>query len=67
MDKLEISFTEDEYKAFLSRTTVDEDGELNYQELIYSIFPKEPIDYPEYRQEKLELEDKIKKVIKKTK
>jgi hypothetical protein len=30
MDKLEISFTEDEYKAFLSRTTVDEDGELNY-------------------------------------
>jgi hypothetical protein len=49
MEKLEISFTEDEFRAFLSRTTVDEDNELNYQELIYSIFPKEPIDYPEYR------------------
>ena len=49
MEKIKVQFTYDEFKAFLTRTTVDFDTNLDYQELVNAIMPLEPYAYPAFR------------------
>ncbi|EAR96420.2 EF hand protein (macronuclear) [Tetrahymena thermophila SB210] len=51
MKKNGVQFNEDEFKAFISRTTEDGDSKLDYEELIVSLMPIDPYIYPHYREQ----------------
>lgn len=50
MKKNGVQFNEDEFRAFISRTTEDGDLKLDYEELVIALMPIDPYIYPHYRE-----------------
>lgn len=50
MKRTGVTFNNDEFEAFISRTTEDGDRQLSYEELILAILPIDPFTYPHYRE-----------------
>ena len=60
MTRLKVLFSKDEFWALLRRIAVNLDNKLEYQELVFAIFPNEPYEYPAFR-EKFQSEDALQK------
>lgn len=60
MTRLKVLFSKDEFWALLRRIAVNLDNKLEYQELVFAIFPNEPYEYPAFR-EKFHSENALEK------